>query len=144
MKWAAVLITPAQIVLLRILFGFVPILILAIVRRSLERSHLRYTHHFFMMALNLPGFRALVWAQQFGVLCAPIQSVQECNCAAMAAVHQCQLCGKTIFGSCRTKRLTLMTNKRVSGKINLKTVQNGAPFHTLISLLSPLKSLLDS
>jgi len=51
MKWAAVLITPAQIVLLRILFGFVPILILAIVRRSLEWSHLRYTHHFLMMAL---------------------------------------------------------------------------------------------
>jgi len=51
MKWAAVLITPAQIVLLRILFGFVPILVLAIVRRSLEWKHLRYSHHFFMMAL---------------------------------------------------------------------------------------------
>jgi drug/metabolite transporter (DMT)-like permease len=51
MKWAAVYITPAQIVLLRILFGFVPILVLALVRRSLEWSHMRYIHHFFVMAL---------------------------------------------------------------------------------------------
>jgi drug/metabolite transporter (DMT)-like permease len=51
MKWAAVWITPAQIVLLRILFGFVPILALAAIRRSLKWSHLRYTHHFFVMAL---------------------------------------------------------------------------------------------
>jgi len=51
MKWAAVLITPAQIVLLRILFGFVPILALSAIGRSLKWSHLRYTHHFFVMAL---------------------------------------------------------------------------------------------
>jgi drug/metabolite transporter (DMT)-like permease len=51
MKWAADWITPAQIVLLRILFGFVPILVLAMIQRSLQWSHLRHIHHFFMMAL---------------------------------------------------------------------------------------------
>ena len=51
MKWAVVLISPSQIVLLRILFGFIPILGLAAIRRSLSWSHLRYTHHFFVMAL---------------------------------------------------------------------------------------------
>jgi drug/metabolite transporter (DMT)-like permease len=51
MKWAAVLISPAQIVLLRILFGFVPVLALALVRSALKWSHLRYIHHFFVMAL---------------------------------------------------------------------------------------------
>ena len=51
MKWAAAWITPSQIVLLRILFGFVPILGLAMISRSLEWSHLRHVHHFFMMAL---------------------------------------------------------------------------------------------
>ena len=51
MKWSADWITPAQIVLLRILFGFVPILVLAMIRRSLEWAHLRHIHHFFMMAL---------------------------------------------------------------------------------------------
>ncbi len=51
MKWATAWITPSQVVLLRILFGFVPILVLALVRRSLAWSHLRHIHHFFMMAL---------------------------------------------------------------------------------------------
>jgi drug/metabolite transporter (DMT)-like permease len=39
MKWAAEWITPAQIVFLRILFGFVPVLVLASIRRSLKWSH---------------------------------------------------------------------------------------------------------
>jgi len=51
MKWAAVLITPSQIVLLRILFGFLPILVFALVNRSLRWSHLRHAHHFLVMAL---------------------------------------------------------------------------------------------
>ena len=51
MKWAAAWITPAQIVLLRILFGFAPILVLATIRRSLSWSHLRNIHHFLIMAL---------------------------------------------------------------------------------------------
>lgn len=51
MKWAAVLISPAQIVLLRILFGFVPLLLFALARRSLKWSHLRDAHHFVVMAL---------------------------------------------------------------------------------------------
>ena len=51
MKWAAVLISPAQIVLLRILFGFLPILAMAVIARSLKWSHLRYVHHYFVMAL---------------------------------------------------------------------------------------------
>lgn len=51
MKWAAAWITPSQVVLLRILFGFLPILILAMSRRSLRWDHLKYIHHFLMMAL---------------------------------------------------------------------------------------------
>ncbi|MDR3452119.1 MAG: DMT family transporter, partial [Rhodoferax sp.] len=51
MKWAAVLISPGQIVLLRVLFGFVPILLYALLSRSLRWSHLRHAHHFLVMAL---------------------------------------------------------------------------------------------
>jgi hypothetical protein len=51
MKWAAAWITPTQIVFLRVLFGFLPILIFALVRRSLSWSHLRHSHHFLVMAL---------------------------------------------------------------------------------------------
>lgn len=51
MKWAATWISPSQIVLLRILFGFLPILALALVRRVLSWGHLRHVHHFAVMAL---------------------------------------------------------------------------------------------
>jgi drug/metabolite transporter (DMT)-like permease len=41
-KWAAVSITPAQIVLLRVLFGFVPLVIFALATGSLSWRHLRH------------------------------------------------------------------------------------------------------
>ena len=51
MKWAAALLTPSQIVLLRVLFGFAPILVLAVVRRALSWSQLTDIPHFIVMAL---------------------------------------------------------------------------------------------
>lgn len=51
MKWAAEVIEPAQIVLLRVLFGFLPVLLFALVRRDLSREHLRFARHFLAMAL---------------------------------------------------------------------------------------------
>lgn len=51
MKWASALITPGQIVLLRVFFGFVPILAYALFTRSLRWQHLRYAHHFLVMSL---------------------------------------------------------------------------------------------
>ena len=51
MKWASALISPMQIVLLRVLFGFLPLLILALYRRQLHWSHIRHLHHFFVMSI---------------------------------------------------------------------------------------------
>jgi len=51
MKWASEWITPSQIVLLRILFGFLPVLIFALLNRSLRWSHLRHAHHFLVMSV---------------------------------------------------------------------------------------------
>ena len=51
MKWALEWISPAQIVLVRSFFGFLPILIYALATRALSWSHLRYVHHFLVMAL---------------------------------------------------------------------------------------------
>ncbi|MEQ7922550.1 DMT family transporter [Xanthomonas sp. WHRI 1810A] len=51
MKWAVEWISPAQTVLLRMLFGFLPLLIYALSRRCLSWSHLRHAHHFLVMAL---------------------------------------------------------------------------------------------
>jgi drug/metabolite transporter (DMT)-like permease len=68
MKWAAEVITPMQIVLLRVLFGFVPILVLALSRRALRWSHLRYLHHFFVMSLLATTVYYLAFAKGAALL----------------------------------------------------------------------------
>ena len=50
-KWAAASISPPQIVLLRVVFGFLPLLVFALATRSLRWRHLRHIHHFMVMAL---------------------------------------------------------------------------------------------
>jgi len=51
MKWAAEEISPSQIVLLRVVFGFVPIFVFALAKGALRREHIRHTHHFVVMSL---------------------------------------------------------------------------------------------
>lgn len=51
MKWAVALISPAQVVFLRVLFGFIPILALALWRRDLHARHLRHWPHFVVMSI---------------------------------------------------------------------------------------------
>ncbi|WP_114087945.1 DMT family transporter [Thalassospira profundimaris] len=48
--WAAAYVTPAQIVLIRVISGFVPVLLFALATRSLKWWHLRHAHHFVAMA----------------------------------------------------------------------------------------------
>lgn len=45
MKWAAVLIAPTQIVLLRVLFGFVPVLLLAVATGAMSKARPSLPHH---------------------------------------------------------------------------------------------------
>jgi drug/metabolite transporter (DMT)-like permease len=51
MKWASDTITAAQITLLRVLFGFVPVLVYAATQGAFDRHHFRYLHHFLVMSL---------------------------------------------------------------------------------------------
>jgi drug/metabolite transporter (DMT)-like permease len=51
MKWAAEDISASQIVLLRVVFGFVPIFLYALAKRALRWEHVRHIHHFAVMAL---------------------------------------------------------------------------------------------
>lgn len=51
MKWAAEWITPSHVVLLRVFFGFIPLLLVGLASRSLRWSHLRHAHHFAVMAM---------------------------------------------------------------------------------------------
>jgi drug/metabolite transporter (DMT)-like permease len=50
MKWASETITAGQITLLRVLFGFLPVLVFAASRGVFERAHLRHAHHFMVMS----------------------------------------------------------------------------------------------
>ncbi|MGV1867309.1 MULTISPECIES: DMT family transporter [unclassified Rhizobium] len=50
-KWAALLITPGQIVLLRVLFGFIPVAGYGIATGALKWRHVRYAHHFLVMSI---------------------------------------------------------------------------------------------
>jgi drug/metabolite transporter (DMT)-like permease len=51
MKWAADEISPAQIVLLRAVFGFLPISLYALLQGALRWKHMRHAHHFVVMSL---------------------------------------------------------------------------------------------
>jgi drug/metabolite transporter (DMT)-like permease len=51
MKWAAELITPQQITLLRVLFGLLPVLAYGAVRHVYHRAHLRYAPQFLVMSV---------------------------------------------------------------------------------------------
>jgi drug/metabolite transporter (DMT)-like permease len=56
MKWAAALISPAQIVLLRVFFGFLPLAFVAWRKRVIARSQLRLLPHFLVMAAVATAF----------------------------------------------------------------------------------------
>ena len=51
MKWASDTITAGQITLLRVAFGFLPVLVYAAVQGAFDRHHVRYLHHFLVMSL---------------------------------------------------------------------------------------------
>ncbi|MCY0853631.1 DMT family transporter [Cupriavidus sp. D39] len=51
MKWASVYLSASQIVFLRVLFGFLPLLACALFTGVLKWRHLRHAHHFVVMSL---------------------------------------------------------------------------------------------
>ncbi len=56
MKWAAALISPEQIVLLRVFFGFLPLAFTAWHKGMIDRSQLRHLPQFFVMAVAATAF----------------------------------------------------------------------------------------
>ncbi|SEC58461.1 Threonine/homoserine efflux transporter RhtA [Nocardioides exalbidus] len=51
MKWALESISAGQVTLLRVLFGFLPVLAYGLFRRAFARSHWRHAHHFVVMSV---------------------------------------------------------------------------------------------
>ena len=56
MKWAAELISPAQITLLRVLFGFIPLAFVAWRRGVIDRGQIRQLPHLLVMAVFATAF----------------------------------------------------------------------------------------
>lgn len=56
MKWSAELITPAQITLLRVFFGFLPLAIVAWRKGVIDREQVRHLPHFLVMAVLATAF----------------------------------------------------------------------------------------
>ena len=56
MKWAVEYITPGQIVLARVVLGFLVVLAYGMATRQFRREHFRYTHHFIAMACLAASF----------------------------------------------------------------------------------------
>lgn len=67
-KWAADWISPAQIVLLRVVFGFLPVLGYALATRALSVRHLRHAHHFLVMSLLATAVYYVAFAQGTALL----------------------------------------------------------------------------
>jgi drug/metabolite transporter (DMT)-like permease len=63
MKLASVWISPAQIVFLRVLFGFIPLLAFALGTRALKWRHLRHAPHFIVMSLLATTFYYYAFAK---------------------------------------------------------------------------------
>ena len=68
MKWAAELISPVQVVFLRVLFGFFPILALALYRRALRTKDLRHWPHFVVMSILATAFYYYAFAKGAALL----------------------------------------------------------------------------
>ena len=75
MKWAAALISPGQISLLRVLFGFIPLAALAWRKGVLGIGQVRYLHHFSVMAALATAFCYFAMAKGTAVLPSGIAGV---------------------------------------------------------------------
>ncbi|MEF9442896.1 DMT family transporter [Burkholderia sp. 1B3(2022)] len=68
MKWASVDLAASQIVFLRVLFGFIPLLTVALFTKALKWRHLRHAHHFVVMSLLATVIYYYVFAKGAGLL----------------------------------------------------------------------------
>jgi len=75
MKWAAELISPAQIALLRVFFGFLPLVAVALRQGVIHRDQLRHLPHFLVMAVLATAFYYLAIAEGTARLASGIAGV---------------------------------------------------------------------
>lgn len=86
MRWATAMISPSQVVLMRVAFGFLPLLIAALATRSLHWRDLRHTHHFLMMALLAIVFDYLAYAKSSVLLLSSVSGMLSATIPLFAFV----------------------------------------------------------
>ena len=87
MKWAAVLVSPGQISLLRVFFGFAPVAVLAWHKRVIKLRQLRYLHQFFVMAALAVAFSYLSMAVGTSLLPSGITCVLGASPAIFTSIE---------------------------------------------------------
>lgn len=75
MKWAAELITPAQITILRVFFGFLPLAVVAFRKGVIHRDQVRHLPHFLVMAVLATAFYYFAIAEGTALLPSGIAGV---------------------------------------------------------------------
>ncbi|MGY5810114.1 DMT family transporter [Rhizobium sp. LEGMi198b] len=75
MKWAAELITPAQITLLRVFFGFLPLVFVAWRKGVIHRDQIQHLPHFLVMAVLATAFYYFAIAEGTALLPSGIAGV---------------------------------------------------------------------
>ncbi|MGO4727806.1 MULTISPECIES: DMT family transporter [unclassified Inquilinus] len=108
MKWASELISPAQITLLRVFFGFLPLAFVAWRKGVINRSQVKHLPHFFVMAVVATAFYYFAIVKGTALLPSGIAGVLGGSIALFTAI------ASLLF--LRTERLNgLMTAGVVSG-----------------------------
>jgi drug/metabolite transporter (DMT)-like permease len=67
-KWALSYLTATQVVFLRVLFGFIPIFVAALLTKSLSWHHWRHVHHFLVMSVFATAIFYIAYAKGTALL----------------------------------------------------------------------------
>lgn len=86
MKWAAALISPEQIVLLRVFFGFLPLAFAAWHKGVINRTQVRHLPHFLVMAIVATAFYYFAIVKGTALLPSGIAGVLGGSIALFAAI----------------------------------------------------------
>jgi len=78
-KWAILSITLAQTVLLRVLFGFLPLFAYALATGALNLRDWRHAHHFALMSVLATAFYYFAFAKGTALLRRKVEVANSCH-----------------------------------------------------------------
>lgn len=132
-KISAEMLNAQEIVWVRLFFGFLPLFVIALFSRQLKLSHIKYIHHFLVMAVIATAFYYLAYARATQLLPSGIAGALSGSVTLFSAVTA------WCFGAWH--RMTLQRLMGVLlGLIGIVLISK--PWHDLTHGLNPLGILL--